>query len=431
MVRFMVLLVAGLALIFGLDGISAEGTDARPASQRYPTPSTEARSEMVKKAAAFLVKGQNDNGSFGLGKEVGVTAIVLNALLVSDAAFSDPGNAVSQKALTFLLDNVQPNGRISDPGGKYDNYKTSASVVALSALGEKDYAALIQAAADAGHLSRDKLAELSRERVFSGAQKYLTSQQANESSGFERHKSVEYGGQDYGGGRMPDVSNSQFALDALYTMGLRKGHSYFTRMEVFLSRSQNLKSVNDLSDEAKFPDLKNFEVQDDGGFSYAPALSKSEVDVNERGKKIAKSYASMTAAGLKCLLQIGAGPEDTRVKGALGWLARHYTLETNEGLDTPGKPEKGYQALYYYYWTLARALALLGRPTLKLADGTEIEWAGELAGKLKSLQRGDGSWKNEQSRWEESDPYLVTGYCLVALHHCEQQLRRQSEPKKE
>lgn len=373
---------------------------------------------MVQRGVQFLVQGQNENGSFGLGKEVGVTAVALQALLLNDPAFTAADNPVTRKALAFLLGNVQPDGRISDPGGRYDNYKTSISVAALSVIRENEYAALMKALVEAKLLAPERAAELSRERVFSNAQKYLLGQQASENSGFQRDKDPGYGGQDYGGGRMPDLSNSQFAMDALYAMGLRQGNPYFTRMEIFLNHTQNLRKVNNFSDEAKFPDLKNFEVQDDGGFAYAPTLSKAETDTNEQGKKIARSYASMTAAGLKCLLQLGAEKNDARVQAAAGWLARNYTLEMNAGLDEPGKPGKGFQALYYYYWTFARAMALLGQPKLKLPDGAEIDWAGELAGKLKSLQREDGSWKNEQSRWEEADPFLVTGYSLSALYHC-------------
>ena len=31
---------------------------------------------------------------------------------------------------------------------------------------------------------------------------------------------------------------------------------------------------------------------------------------------------------------------------------------------------------------------------------------------------GLGSWINEQDRWMEGDPRVVTGYALMALSHC-------------
>jgi squalene-hopene/tetraprenyl-beta-curcumene cyclase len=218
-------------------------------------------------------------------------------------------------------------------------------------------------------------------------------------------------------------------LDALYAMGARQGHPYFARMEVFLSRTQNLRQVNDLTDKAKFPELKNYEVQDDGGFAYAPGLSKADRATTDQGKKLARSYASITAAGLKCLLQLGAKKDDPRVKAALGWLASHYTLEHNAGLDVPGEPAKGQQGIYYFYWTFSKAMALAGDSALKLPDGKEVQWAGQLAGRLKALQKENGSWANDQDRWQEGDPCLVTSYCLVALQFCTEQLERKNPDK--
>ena len=392
--------------------------------KRYKTPSSEELKGMVTRGVEFLAKAQNENGSFGLGKEVGVTAATLHALLVSDPSFRSPENAVSRKAIAFLLKNVQPEGNISDPDGGYDNYKTSYSLMALAELKAEEYATLVKAAAAKKLIPDEKTSKFGRETVVQNAFKWMAKQQASEVSGFEKEKDPGYGGQGYGGVPIPDLSNSQFSMDAFYASGIRRGHPYYNRMEIFLNRTQNFPKVNDLTDKTKFPQMKNFQVQSDGGFGYAPGISKFEVDVNKEGKKFARSYASMTAAGIKSLLQIGASKDDSRVQAALGWFQRNYTLEINYGLELPDKPEKGRQALYYFYWTYARAMSLLGEPTLKLADGTTINWAGELAGKLKSLQKADGSWKNEQSRWHEADPYLVTSYSLVALQHCRKLLRK-------
>ena len=35
--------------------------------------------------------------------------------------------------------------------------------------------------------------------------------------------------------------------------------------------------------------------------------------------------------------------------------------------------------------------------------------------KLINLQKADGSWANENGRWWEKDPVLVTAYSLIAL----------------
>jgi squalene-hopene/tetraprenyl-beta-curcumene cyclase len=40
-----------------------------------------------------------------------------------------------------------------------------------------------------------------------------------------------------------------------------------------------------------------------------------------------------------------------------------------------------------------------------------------LAQKLISTQKPDGSWINDNTRWLEGDPNLVTAYALLALSY--------------
>jgi len=396
---------------------------APPTYKTYKAPSLEERAQVMKRGLQFLAKSQHENGSFGIRREVGVSAVALHALLLCDAEFRSPDNPTTQKALAFLLKHVQPDGRISDGRG-YDSYKTSFGVMALSSLSGEQYSKLLKTITDANLISAEKAKELAKEKVTASAEKWLMDQQASESTGFDRDRDPGYGGQGYGGVPVPDLSNSHIAMDALHALGARQGHPFFTKLEVFLSRTQNLRQVNDLTNKTKFPELKNYEVQNDGGFAYSPTTSKADAEVTASGKQFARSYASITAAGLKCLLQLGAKRDDPRVKGAVGWLTRNYTLEHNAGLEVPDNPARGQQGLYYFYWTFSKAMALLGDPQVELPDGKKIDWAGQLAGRLQALQREDGSWLNEQDRWQEGDPCLVTSYCLVAFHFCDEQLKR-------
>jgi len=75
----------------------------------------------------------------------------------------------------------------------------------------------------------------------------------------------------------------------------------------------------------------------------------------------------------------------------------------------------GPQGLYYYLHTMAKALSLYGVDTLELRNGTKINWRKELAMKLINLQQNDGSWSNDNGRWWERDPALVTAYAVIAL----------------
>ena len=75
----------------------------------------------------------------------------------------------------------------------------------------------------------------------------------------------------------------------------------------------------------------------------------------------------------------------------------------------------GPQGLFYYYHTMAKALSLSGIRTIKDGDGKSKDWGRELSLHLINLQSKDGSWTNENGRWWEKDPVLVTSYALLTL----------------
>ena len=171
---------------------------------------------------------------------------------------------------------------------------------------------------------------------------------------------------------------------------------------VFVSRSQNLESV---FNDTKFAGLIN-----DGGFYYTPAAGgTSQAGVDANGGL--RSYASMTYAGLKSMIYAGVKKDDPRVKAALTWITKHYSLRDNPGM--------GKQGLYYYYHTFAKTLSVLELDELKDADGKSHNWRAELIATLAKQQKSNGSWINEADRWYEGDPNLVTAYGLLALSHCE------------
>ena len=75
----------------------------------------------------------------------------------------------------------------------------------------------------------------------------------------------------------------------------------------------------------------------------------------------------------------------------------------------------GPQGLYYYYHTMSKALSLSGVTSIKAKDGSLHDWRLELAQELFNLQQPNGSWINENGRWWERDPVLVTSYALLTL----------------
>ena len=75
----------------------------------------------------------------------------------------------------------------------------------------------------------------------------------------------------------------------------------------------------------------------------------------------------------------------------------------------------GQEGLYYFFNVLSKTLAAAGEDRLALADGSTVAWREELVRKLLALQKPEGYWSNENNRWWEADPNLVTAYTLIAL----------------
>ena len=115
----------------------------------------------------------------------------------------------------------------------------------------------------------------------------------------------------------------------------------------------------------------------------------------------------MTYAGLLALIYAQVDAQDIRVQSAQDWASRHWTLDENPGM--------GAEGLYYFFNVLTKSLAAAGDETLTLPDGRSLAWREEVVRKLLALQRPDGSWFNDNNRWWEADPNLVTAYTLLAL----------------
>ena len=123
-----------------------------------------------------------------------------------------------------------------------------------------------------------------------------------------------------------------------------------------------------------------------------------------------RSYASMTYAGLKSMIYAGVKADDPRVKAAVKWCQMHYGLENNPGMGAAG--------LYYYYQTFAKALDASGLKMVKDEKGVEHDWRSDLLAARSGRQRPNGSWVNDDKRWLEGEPCLVTGYALLSLGYC-------------
>ncbi len=206
-----------------------------------------------------------------------------------------------------------------------------------------------------------------------------------------------------------DMGNTLQALEALhYSQHLAQDQPASSNQKLdfaaaiaFLQNCQNLSSVNK-------QDWASDDEANKGGFIYYPGLSKAgEYKDPVTGRVALRSYGSISYGGMLGYAYAKLEKEAPEVQAVLKWLQANYTLEEN--------PAMGLQGLYYYYHTMAKALTAYGVETLELEDGRKIDWRNDLVQKLASSQSNDGSWINENGRWWERDPALVTSYAVLAL----------------
>ncbi|HBF23398.1 MAG TPA: hypothetical protein DDW23_06225 [Planctomycetes bacterium] len=345
--------------------------------------------EVLTAAEDFLLAAQSKSGLWEVppfGPEPGITALAAKALLGSSRA---EVRAQAIPALDFLVGLQNSDGSIH--GGRLPVYVTSAAVGALATGGrEQDAQALANAAS------------------------FLSGTQLDEGEGYSEADKF-YGGIGYGNDLRPDLSNLQYALQALDESGAKKSDPAFSRALVFLQRCQNRSESN----PETFQDRDNpapVQAGNDGGGVYYPGNSPAGWKNRVDGTRVPRSYGSMSYALLKCYVLAGLSKEDPRVEAGVDWVSSHWTLEVNPGFDTLRDPRAGFQGLYYYYLTLAEALSTAKLTTLNTPNGVEHDWRAELGAQLVSMQQEDGSWvNNDAPRWWEGNPILCTAYAVSAL----------------
>ncbi len=164
---------------------------------------------------------------------------------------------------------------------------------------------------------------------------------------------------------------------------------------------------------------------DDGGFFYSPVGdgdSEAGMVTTPDGNKHPRSYGTMTYAGLKSMIYAGVSKDDPRVKAAVGWIQKHWSLDENPGMGE-ADPSHAQHGLYYYFYVFGHALHAYGHPVIADTQGVRHDWRVELIKKTAALQRPDGSWVGER-RWMESNPVLVTAYTVLALEEAQKDLRQ-------
>lgn len=389
------------SLLAAAAGLSAQSRRAvtQPAASRPAatqavgasvSPALRAKAQVaMQRGLKYLESVQTPEGAWqAMGvADPAITAIVAQAF--SQDPHYGPDSPIVRKARAFVLSHRQPDGGIYKPGLLLDNYTTSVALMFLASQPQSD--------PDVARAAHD-------------AQAWLKTNQWTESrENPDTHAVITtsdpwYGGAGYGNGKRPDLSNTQMMLEALHQSGLPASDPAYQKALKFVSRCQMLSQTNDqpFAETAK-----------DGGFIYSPANSgESKAEYTEvDGRKVLRTYGSMTYAGFKSMLYANLSREDERVQAAYAWIRRHYTLDENPNM--PGAKSK--QGLYYYYNVFGKALQAWDQDTLTDAQGVKHNWREDLVTKLVSLQRQDGTWLNEADRWYEGHPHYITALAILSM----------------
>jgi squalene-hopene/tetraprenyl-beta-curcumene cyclase len=364
----------------------------------------------IARGAGWIGSQQNPDGGYGPfgekarikdSSDVGITAFAVYALARANAREKAAPPPPLARAVEFLLAKQQPDGGFYDPRDpSLQNYKTCVALLALSTL------------------DRVKHADAIRK-----AQAFIKAQQFTEDDGYKPDQNLGYGGIGYGSKQDPDLSNHQFALEALAESGLSGSDELWKRAVVFIARCQNAKTVDPLLQKNQVG------TTGDGGYRYKPGETRGPSESLDTGPKIFSSYGSMTYAALKSLLYANVSKKDPLVADAFAWIGKNFTVRENPGMASKTNPRAGLQGLYYYYHTMAKTLALYGEPVIKDEKGVGHDWAKELGDHLLSLQHADGYWQNTSERWFEEIPVLATSYAVIALSDCQAALDKAREKK--
>ncbi|MEX1049111.1 MAG: hypothetical protein WED15_06265 [Akkermansiaceae bacterium] len=370
-------LTALLALVMTL------GTATTSRANPYESLRQEIR-QSIARGNSWLQSRQKPEGYWDDGQLPAFTALALTAATRDpnfDRSATFPEHV--EKGYSWLIAQQKENGGIYNRG--LSVYNTATSLTALVSSGRTAHEPAIVKARK--HLI-DNQWDLGQEKETD-----------NPNDG-----GVGYGSSD----DHTDMSNTYLAIEALaLSKNVIADGEYGDQPDLdweaaltFLSRCQNLTATNDL-------DWASDDPKNKGGFIYTPGESKAGEDELPDGSTALRSYGSISYAGLLSFIYAKVSADDPRVIAVKEWLGKNYTIEEN--------PNMGAQGLYYYYQTMSKALTAANITMLKLEDGREADWRKDLGSRLLANQREDGSWANENGRWMESNPVLVTAYTVLSL----------------
>jgi len=364
----------------------------------------------LQRSAAYLLRSQRPDGSwrsdfYGCFREgPTLTPYVMSCLFFLPQA-GEPGRQSFSRGVNYLVGFVGPDGRIRTPpdGMSYPVYTAAMAsrVVVLQARTPQ------------------------HRRAQSAWLDYLRERRLGPPLGW-KPADREFGGWGFFGDipRKPpqgqprpmmcesNLSATLFGVAALRSAGAKAGEPIYGEILVFVKKCQNFGESEDQADPAF----------DDGGFFFIPGdplQNKAGAAGTDRyGRTRFRSYGTMTADGLRALIQCGLPPDHPRVVAARRWLERHFSVTDNPGAFGDDDRAVLRNATYYYWcWAAAHTLMHLDASVVHTEHGP-VRWPETLAAELLNRQRPDGTWTNRFTDAKEDDPLVSTPWAASALAIC-------------
>jgi len=325
----------------------------------------------IAKGARFLLANQSEEGCWSDRQMPALTALPVWALCQAGDDSQACAAAVG-KGVAYVLGTQRPDGGFYVPkpgrgGSGLGNYNTSVCLSSLYASGKAPVQAMLRA--------REYIAssQLTGDDTMAGG------------FGYDKISRRRYA----------DLSNTSYALDAMHrTASLEELRKDGARVDVDWDKA--LQFVTSLVKQ---------DGEDAGGAIYNERTPQGGSATNSAGKVALRAYGSMTYAAVLSMCHANLDRSDSRVKQSLEYCSKYWSLDENPGM--------GNQGLYYFFDILARALS-----AAKVDTVGEHDWRAELAARLISLQREDGSWANDNNRFWEGDPVLCTSFAMLCLELC-------------
>lgn len=315
----------------------------------------------------FLLAQQSSDGHWSDPQMPALTALPLWALAANGAERSSLTNAAA-----FVLATQREDGGFYVPkpgrgGSGLGNYNTSVCLSALFDSGLAPAASLLKA------------------RSYIASSQLVGDDTMAGGFGYDKISRRRYA----------DLSNTSYAMSAMAkTASLEE------------LRTSGQKADLDWDKALSFVEnLMKKEGPDAGGAAYNERTPQAGTSTNQQGRVHLRAYGSMTYAAVLSMCSAKLSKGDPRVRQSLEYLTKNWSVEENPGM--------GNQGLYYFYDIMARALA-----AAEIDEVGGHRWKEELATRLVSLQKPDGSWSNDNNRFWEADPVLCTSFALLVLSLC-------------